>query len=117
MSGTEIGSVRGTILSIVLSFAVLGWCLFAVLALGITRWRLSPSQLEAQLQQITREYAAAKYRWLTERGEASRAHDAQMDAIRSVIVQYELEHPDADPALRRLFDDLLSRTKKRGERA
>lgn len=95
------------------------WLGTLLIVIGSRIWnRQKPSEAEAQLQQLSRDYAADRKRWKTAIEDQTRAHQAQMDAIRSTIVEFEVGYNYAKPeAVRRLLKELLSKTKVRGERA
>jgi hypothetical protein len=98
------------------AIAISGWVV-AVAVLWWTKRGKPETQTEAQLQHTMREYVAARSLWHDEKTKIKKGHEAQIDAIRASVVQFELEADAASPdAVKQLVDDILNKTKLRGER-
>lgn len=101
---------------VIWAIAVSGWVVAVVVLLWTNRKRPS-TQTEAQLQQTTREYATARKLWDKDKRRIETNHQAQIDAIRASVVAFELEAEEVSAtAVKCLVDDILSKTKLRGER-
>jgi hypothetical protein len=99
-----------------IAFGFSGWIACALIVF-VTIHRSRSGECEQQLQAMSREFADARRSWKAERAAIIDSHRAQMDAIRSDVVEFELRSDLSDPvAVGGFLRSVLSKTRLRGER-
>jgi hypothetical protein len=105
--------------------AIAGWSAAIAILLFAISWiplrGTVRSDAEAQLQQTMREYTHARKAWADEKAQLIADHRAQIDTIRSSVIEFDFSARAAfiDPAhqadVEQFISALLNKTKTRGE--